>query len=1299
MRVGYRDNTGQTGEITGPLVTVWKNPIIDQIAPEHGPIGTPLTLRLRDVGVDSGLIRVQFAGTEPKSIAIAQNGVIQTVVPNGAVTGPITVITPGGSSSRAFTVDPYVPRVSQGGGDIAVGQNSIITLARGIAFAMGDAFPNDDSDIDADGDPLDPPNEEGDYVTDNRNLPDVPRFPIGANFDDRVSMSGTISDDANIGGFKDSYGGGILTGNIAVSGENLRISVTTFRGLLTVSGTSNSFTGCNFEGTVRVTGRGNSFSGTVTGQLIIEGEQNNVNSVRFRNSPTHAAIIKGNHNRILGDFDTNSGDGIRIEGGQFNYVEVNRSRGNGGNGVTLTGGAANNEVKFSSGVRGPNNSVVYGSGNKGHGVALIGDAHNNLIHVLAEGASGNGLDGAYLDGPGVVQNRLGDSLAFLARYNGRNGVTITNGASNNQVGRANIDGASFVVTLDFNRGNGLMLAGAKFTGAAVSVSSNALNGVLVSGVKDPPSGTIVILSGGGFDPGNGNAGLRLEKGTTGVRAAFGSRLRRDTIGVELDGEDVEGNVLDGGVTDCLTDGVVIRGARRNDLRIRVEKCTGSGMVLFGARANLIRCNDISDNQGDGIRFVGASDNRVVSASGSPFSGSIYRNKNGAVFEQGARGNMLSNIIFNENRENGIVLDGAGTSKNSFLNTDILESGFDGLRVQNGASENIFGASVDAVLFPVRTISLHDNTNAAVRITGPGTRDITIAGCFISALSGSQPAGIIVENNASDITLVNNSCYRNTNGVIVRDGAQRVTIAKSIFDANKENGILISNGSEVFIGGPDTSFQNTIYSNSVGIKLTGSAAKNCEIRNNAIYDNFALGILLEARANLNRIGPGNVIENSPTGISSDFASTNSFYQNVVRESMSSGFRFAGGSTDNLIADNSITQNGIGVFVTGAATLRNSILNNSITGNGGNGIRLVQGGNREIAPPEFEEIQGKAITGTSSAPDGSRIQIFSDPGTEGEALFAAAQVVNGRFRALFDIEPWKVGKLFNVNATVTDPDGNTSEFKSKFPDDGGGDKILFTSTRDGNSEIYMIAPPSGTPQNLTQNGSRDFSPAYAIACDEVLFVSDRTGNLDIFSMKAQNGGALRQLTSGPADDYDPEWLEECVKVVFVSERDGNPEVYSMNADGSGVLRLTQDNAIDRNPAPAGDGKILFESNRGGRFAIWIMNSDGSDQRPLLNSTSVDREPVMSPNGSYVGFVSERDGNPEIYIVRPDGTGLLRLTSNSFSDATPAWSPDSSSIVFSSARPGGTELFVVPRTGGIPQPITISLGENLEPSLGRE
>jgi len=49
---------------------------------------------------------------------------------------------------------------------------------------------------------------------------------------------------------------------------------------------------------------------------------------------------------------------------------------------------------------------------------------------------------------------------------------------------------------------------------------------------------------------------------------------------------------------------------------------------------------------------------------------------------------------------------------------------------------------------------------------------------------------------------------------------------------------------------------------------------------------------------------------------------------------------------------------------------------------------------------------------------------------------------------------------------------------------------------------------------------------------------------------DGSQITDLTNNPAEDYSPAWSPDGRRIAFVSERSGNAEIYGMNPDGSGL-----------------------------------------------------------------------------------------------------------------------------------------------------
>ncbi len=61
---------------------------------------------------------------------------------------------------------------------------------------------------------------------------------------------------------------------------------------------------------------------------------------------------------------------------------------------------------------------------------------------------------------------------------------------------------------------------------------------------------------------------------------------------------------------------------------------------------------------------------------------------------------------------------------------------------------------------------------------------------------------------------------------------------------------------------------------------------------------------------------------------------------------------------------------------------------------------------------------------------------------------------------------------------------------------GQKIAFSSTRDGNLEVYSMNPDGTNPTRLTNNSASDTYPAFSPDSSQIAFDSNRDGNDEIY-----------------------------------------------------------------------------------------------------------------------------------------------------------------------------------------------------------
>jgi TolB protein len=114
-------------------------------------------------------------------------------------------------------------------------------------------------------------------------------------------------------------------------------------------------------------------------------------------------------------------------------------------------------------------------------------------------------------------------------------------------------------------------------------------------------------------------------------------------------------------------------------------------------------------------------------------------------------------------------------------------------------------------------------------------------------------------------------------------------------------------------------------------------------------------------------------------------------------------------------------------------------------------------------------------------------------------------------------------------------------------------------------------------LTTGSAHDNSPSWSPKGDRIVFTSNRDGDFEIYTIKV-DGTDLQRLTRSPGNDAHTAWSPDGEWIAFASERGGfkdeaplhpyNPQpygdLYVMRSDGSDVRRLTDDQFEDGTPS---------------------------------------------------------------------------------------------------------------------------------------
>ena len=267
---------------------------------------------------------------------------------------------------------------------------------------------------------------------------------------------------------------------------------------------------------------------------------------------------------------------------------------------------------------------------------------------------------------------------------------------------------------------------------------------------------------------------------------------------------------------------------------------------------------------------------------------------------------------------------------------------------------------------------------------------------------------------------------------------------------------------------------------------------------------------------------------------------------------------------------------------------------------------------------------------------------------------------------------------VNLTADSPANDQNPAWS--PD---GERIVFTSGRSGNNELWLMGSDGSAPTALTSNGAENVNlpgRAWCPGNDRIVFASDvESENDEIFSI-VSDGSDRQRLTTTDARNWEPSWSPDCRQIVFQSDRSGNWDIWRMNAGGSNPVQLTDDPADDWQPNWSPDGTtIVFQSNRSGNWDIWTMDVNGRSLTNVTGDPAEDTDPSWSPDGRWIVYSSDRsEGDGDIWAIAAGGGTSIPITDNPAYDGAPSWSPDGSRIAFESMRSGNLDIWVVDAPG---------------------
>ena len=253
-----------------------------------------------------------------------------------------------------------------------------------------------------------------------------------------------------------------------------------------------------------------------------------------------------------------------------------------------------------------------------------------------------------------------------------------------------------------------------------------------------------------------------------------------------------------------------------------------------------------------------------------------------------------------------------------------------------------------------------------------------------------------------------------------------------------------------------------------------------------------------------------------------------------------------------------------------------------------------------------------------------------------------------------------------------------------------RSLVTTQGDFQSNIYVGGDAPGSEWRPVTTGRYEGRYLTFAPDGRILYISQESGNEDIWIMNA-DGTGRRRLTTDPSIDGWPTVANDGRTVLFVSLRTGVPHIYRMAIDGGEQTQITDGPGEWGPVASPTEGVVMFQSSVD--KGIWKMNLDGSGQERL--NVRYSYMPAVSPDGGRIALSYwDEQAKPErlrqaVYDLSTGEQTLIppvpKTAIRQDSQVILRWSPDGRSVAYIDDRDGVSNIWRQPVAGGPPQKVT--------------
>ncbi|MBN2072160.1 MAG: PD40 domain-containing protein [Candidatus Krumholzibacteriota bacterium] len=247
----------------------------------------------------------------------------------------------------------------------------------------------------------------------------------------------------------------------------------------------------------------------------------------------------------------------------------------------------------------------------------------------------------------------------------------------------------------------------------------------------------------------------------------------------------------------------------------------------------------------------------------------------------------------------------------------------------------------------------------------------------------------------------------------------------------------------------------------------------------------------------------------------------------------------------------------------------------------------------------------ITWPSISPDGSkivfereaRIYLF-DTGTEEAKEVVVYAPIDDRTNMVSWVSPLEFVRSFDISPS--------------------GKRIIF----EARGELFSAPAKHGDVRNLTESsGSRDSSPAWSPDGKWIAYISDKSGDDEVYLIDQMGKDPERKLTSSGHFKKGLMWSPDSKYILFSNEDNALYLLDAGNGEETRIVRNEHSDITTYSWSPDSKWIAYDFSRRNRKRDIYFYDLKKKEHHQLTHHLADDTEPVFTPDGKYLLLISER------------------------------------------------------------------------------